>query len=181
MHLRPPRLSAQRTVQDALQDLPRIKVGFNDLPGRPAVPLVSVVHPSQSIDGFSHGGKAEDPLPIGKEGARPGILNHRRLPAGQIAESSVADPGVLELHARRLGAAKLAARPLDIGLIRFRSAGDCPGVADPPAMALKDASVLRIPLVVGDPAGTGGHLPAALALWILRARPVPITEMEGQL
>src|SRR5260370_110340 len=66
-------------------------------------------------------------------------------------------------------------------LIRFRRGGASPGGGDPPAMARTDASVLRIPLVVGDPAGTGGHLPAALALRILRARPIPVAQIECQL
>ena len=74
-------------------------------------------------------------------GARPRVLHDDGLPARQIARGPVADPGVLELHEEGLGAAPLAPRALDVGLIALGGGRDLPRVADAPAVALEEAAV----------------------------------------
>src|SRR5438876_6455611 len=75
------------------------------------------------------------------------MLNDDRLSAGQVAQRPVADPGVLELHARRLRAAELAARALDVGAIGLRAARDLPREPDTPAVMLEALPVLSVAIV----------------------------------
>src|SRR5881409_1694373 len=104
------------------------------VPGRAAVAPVVAIDRVQGSGGLVDRGEAEHAFPVDEVGARARVLYHHRLAAGQVAERPVADPGVLELHARRLRAAELAARPLDVGAIGLRAARDLPGVPDTPAV-----------------------------------------------
>src|SRR3989454_8602314 len=107
----PQRLRArrQRLGQDLSEDLLGVEVSDRDLPGGAAMSLVI------AIDGVERGGgllerrEPEHALPMGEVGIRPRVLDHRGLPARQIAHRAVADPGALELDEDRLRAAPLAA------------------------------------------------------------------------
>src|SRR5207244_7447803 len=50
---------------------------------------------------------------------------------------SIADPRVLEFHARRLGTAELAARLLNVSAVRLGAAGNLARVSHPPPVALE--------------------------------------------
>src|SRR5206468_8072631 len=68
----------------------------------------------------------------------------RRLPARQIADRPIADPGVLQPDEERLRAAPLAPRALDVGPVTFGAARDLAGIGHPPAVALEEAPVLDV-------------------------------------
>src|SRR5260221_1346474 len=121
-------------------------MSFRQRPRRSAMPLVFTIDGGQGFDCFFHRCEAKHALSVRQEGAGPGMLDHDRLPAGQIAEGPVADPGGLELYVGRFRAAELAARPLDIGLIALRRCGDFARMAHAPPVALEEALVLRVPL-----------------------------------
>jgi hypothetical protein len=69
------------------------------------------------------------------------VLDNHRLAAGEITQAAIADPGVLELHARGLRPAELATRALDVRSVLLRAAGDVPRVANLPPLALEGPSV----------------------------------------
>ena len=98
----------------------------------------------ESVGGFGQRGEAEQPLVIRQEGAWPGVLHDRRFAASEVAERAVADPGVLEFHARPLGTTELAARLLEVGLIFLRRACDFTGMSNAPAQAFQIAPLLRV-------------------------------------
>src|SRR5439155_257466 len=75
-------------------------------------------------------------------GAGPRMLDDRWLAAREVTDGAVADPRVLELDEKRLRAAPLPARALDVRLIVLRRAGHFPGVAHAPASLLEQAPVL---------------------------------------
>src|SRR2546426_8173477 len=72
------------------------------------------------------------------------MLHDRWFSACEVAQRPVADPRVLEFHARQLGAAELAARPLEVRAVRFGAARDLSRVAYPPAVLLEALPILRI-------------------------------------
>src|SRR5207237_736740 len=79
-----------------------------------------------------------------------GVLHHDRLPARQVAQRAIADPRVLEFHARRLGTAELAARLLDVSAVRLGAPSDLARVPHPPPVALKGRPVCRVLLRLLD-------------------------------
>src|SRR5258708_10673678 len=133
---RPVLAAAERRVEQVAEDLVRVEVRLGELASGPAVPLVVGVDGGQGFGGLRQRREAEDPFPVRKEGTWARILDHRRLPAGQVAEGPVADPGVLEPHAGGLAAAELAARALDVRVVHLGGPGDLEGMADVPAVAL---------------------------------------------
>src|SRR5262249_35520148 len=135
---------AQRGVQNSLQYLLRVEVRLGDPAGSAAVPLVVSVDLFQRLHGLAHRGETEDPLAVRQVSARASVLNDGRLPAGQVAERSVADPRILHLHARRLGAAELSTRPLDVVAVGLRAARNLSRIPNPPAMMLQKRPVLSI-------------------------------------
>src|SRR2546422_10232732 len=76
--------------------------------------------------------EAEHSLAVGQVRAWAGVLHHDRLPARQVAQRAIADPRVLEFHARRLGTAELAARLLNVSAVRLGAAGNLARVSHPP-------------------------------------------------
>src|SRR6266550_231185 len=116
--------SIKRVTQNYFCDLFRVEKRFRDPPRGAAVAFVVAVDFLESAGGFARRGEAKQSFMIRKEPARPGVLHNRRFAAGEVAERAVADPGVLELHARALRATELAARLLEVGLVRLGRAGD---------------------------------------------------------
>src|SRR5438132_11100569 len=72
------------------------------------------------------------------------MLNDHGLPARQIADRPIADPGVLQPDEERLRAAPLASRALDVGPVALGAARDFAGIAHPPAVALEEAPVFDV-------------------------------------
>src|SRR5439155_25754967 len=97
-------------------------MGLGQVPGRAAVALVVASDCVQGSGGLVDGGKAEHAFTVDEVRARTRVLYHDRLAARQVAQRPIADPGVLELHARRLGATELAARLLDVRAVRLGAA-----------------------------------------------------------
>src|SRR5260370_11597943 len=86
-----------------------IKVGFCDPACGPAMPFVIRVDRGQSLGRFLRSREAKHSFAVGQERAYPGVLHDYGFAAGQIADGSVADPGVLESHIRPLSATELTA------------------------------------------------------------------------
>src|SRR6266567_3962742 len=119
-------------------------MGFGDLSSGAAVALVIGVDGRKSLCCFARRGEAEQPLAVRQERTWPGVLHHRRLAAGEVADRPVADPGVLEFQARPLRATELAPRLLEVGLIRLRRVGDFARRPDAPTSFLQVALLLGI-------------------------------------
>src|SRR5947199_167446 len=81
-----------------------IEIGLGQDARRAALPLVVRLderdHPHRLIEVA----EAEQSLGIWQEPAWSGVLNNRRLAAGEIANCPIAYPRILQLHAGRLGA-----------------------------------------------------------------------------
>src|SRR5207253_8242354 len=92
----------------------------------------------QGRDRLGERGEAKHSLAVGQVRAWAGVLHHDRLPARQVAQRAIADPRVLEFHARRLGTAELAARLLDVSAVRLGDTSDLARVPHPPHVALTD-------------------------------------------
>src|SRR5205823_876136 len=86
----------------------------------------------------------EEARGVGQEPARAGVLDDRRLAAGQVAEGPVADPGILEPDARGLRAAELPPRGTDVVAVAPGGGRDRVGVADAPAPRLERATLLLL-------------------------------------
>src|SRR5207249_6882415 len=78
-----------------------------------------------------------------REAARPGVLHHGWLAAGQVADRTVAGPAVDELGAVRLDTTELPPRSLDVGAVLFGCPAHIPRLADPPPQGFE----ARLPLV----------------------------------
>src|SRR5438046_6428673 len=72
------------------------------------------------------------------------MLNDHGLPARQIADRPIADPGVLQPDEERLRAAPLAPRALEVGLVVPGAARDFAGIAHPPAVPLEETPVFAV-------------------------------------
>ncbi|PYS08604.1 MAG: hypothetical protein DMG17_28585 [Acidobacteria bacterium] len=71
------------------------------------------------------------------------ILDHYWFAARQVADGPITDPSILKLHVRGLGAAELAARTLDVLLVKFRCSRDLAGSPDAPAAFLQFGLILQ--------------------------------------
>src|SRR5213079_742541 len=111
----------------------------------------------QGRDRLGERGEAKHSLAVGQVRAWAGVLHHDRLPARQVAQRAIADPRVLEFHARRLGTAELTARLLNVSAVRLGAAGKLARVSHPPPVALEVGPVRCVLL---------GLLEAPLALRI---------------
>src|SRR5439155_16184544 len=76
--------------------------------------------------------KAEQTRRVGEEQARTRVLNDGRLATGQVAEGTIAEPGVLQADARGLGAAEFATGCLDVVPVVPRGARDSQRFAHTP-------------------------------------------------
>src|SRR5207249_1300334 len=74
------------------------------------------------------------------------MLHDDRFATGQIAKCAVADPRCLQLDIGRLGAAKLSARALNIGLVHLRCAGDLTCLPDAPTTILQVLPLFHVAL-----------------------------------
>ena len=99
--------------------------------------LVVRVDRGERVGRFSRRRKAEHALAVRQERAGSRVLHDDRLSAREIAQGPIADPGVLELDVRALGAAELTSRILDVRLICFRGRRDVGRVADAPAASFQ--------------------------------------------
>src|SRR5438128_1319344 len=104
-------------VENGLQRPPRVEMSFGDLARRAAMALVVRVDRGERVGRFSRRRKAEHALAVRQERAGSRVLHDDRLSAREIAQGPIADPGVLELDVRALGAAELTSRILDVRLI----------------------------------------------------------------
>src|SRR5439155_21058989 len=130
-------------VEESGSDMYSIKAR-RDFARRVAVPLIIRIDGLQCGRRFVHGRETKHPLAVRQPGARAGVLDHDGLPAGQITQRSIADPRVLEFHARRLCTTELATRSLDIGAVLLRAARYLSRMSNPPAVALQARSIVRI-------------------------------------
>src|SRR5438105_12374648 len=105
-------LPRQRGVEHAFQDALRVELRLCEITGRAAVTPVVAIDRVERRGGVVERGEAEHALAVRETGARTGVLHDDRLAARQVAQRPIAHPGVLELHARGLGAAEFAARAL---------------------------------------------------------------------
>src|SRR3989454_8092644 len=76
---------------------------FGNVTGRAAMACVVAGDALQRLDRLGERGEAKHSLAVGQVRAWAGVLHHDRLPARQVAQRAIADPRVLEFHARRLG------------------------------------------------------------------------------
>src|ERR1043166_6064621 len=120
---------------------------LRQLPCRAALALVVTIDRVERGGGLVERGEAEHAFAVREIGARAGVLHDDRLAARQITERAVAHPGVLELHAGRLGAANLAARVLHGGAVALGPPGAPRGVPPPPAVLCQAREVCRVALV----------------------------------
>src|SRR5207247_10147909 len=97
---------------------------FGNVTGRAAMACVVAGDALQRLDRLGERGEAEHSLAVGQVRAWAGVLHNDRLPARQIAQRAIADPRVLEFHARRLVTAVIAARLLDVSAVRLWAAGN---------------------------------------------------------
>src|SRR5437867_11692567 len=97
------------------------------------MPFIVRVDDVECVDCVFKRREAKHPFPVRKERAGTCILNHDRFSAGQIADGSVANPGVLKLHTRALGTTELSARTLDVRLIHLGCSGYLTRVTVAPA------------------------------------------------
>src|SRR5256885_7859734 len=105
------------------------------------MPLVIGVDRVEGLRRLRQRREPEQAFAIRQVGARAGVLYHGRLAAREIAGRPVADPRVLEFHEERFGAAPLAARGVDVGLIGLWRAGDVAGRSDAPPVPLEELLV----------------------------------------
>src|SRR2546422_5383825 len=139
---------------------------FGNVTGRTAMACVVAGDALQPLDRLGERGEAEHSLAVGQVRAWAGVLHHDRLPARQVAQRAIADPRVLEFHARRLGTAELAARLLNVSAVRLGAPGNLARVPHPPPVALKGRPVCRVLLRLLD------------AHWSPR---IAIEEVQGEL
>src|SRR5437667_70565 len=111
---------------------------------RAALPFVVGIDRFKRRGGLLRSAEAEHALAIGKERAGAGVLHDDGFAAGQVTERAIAHPGVLESHARPLGATELTTRPLDVSLIHLRRGGDFARMADAPTPLLQIAAFLGV-------------------------------------
>src|SRR5439155_26179144 len=116
---------------------------FGNVTSRAAMPCVVAGDALQRFDRLGERGEAEHSLAVGQVRAWAGVLDHDRLPARQVAQRAIADPRVLEFHARRLGTADLAARLLNVSAVRLGAAGNLARVSDPPPVDFEVCPIYR--------------------------------------
>src|SRR5262249_11770360 len=112
--------SGQRAFENAPRDLPRVEVLLRQRPRQPAVPLVVRLDGREGADGLIRGPEAEETLGVRQKATRAGVLDHGRFATGQVAQTPVANPGVLEPRARGLCATELPPGSLHVGAVLFR-------------------------------------------------------------
>ena len=131
-------------IENRFHHLLPVEHELGDLARGAAMPLVAGVDAGQGLRRLFERREPEQPFAAGQKRARTGMLHDRRLAARQVAQRAIADPGVLELHARRLGAAEFPARAADVGAVQLGRARRIGRVPDVPAVALEQAPVLGV-------------------------------------
>src|SRR5437763_974015 len=107
-------LSGQCSLQHRSNDFTRIKVFLCQLVSQRALVLVICLHGIEHASRFFQTVEPKQACCIRQESAGTSMLDHSGLPAGQVAQGSVADPGVLQKYAGRLHATEFTPRSLDI-------------------------------------------------------------------
>src|SRR5262249_33539218 len=102
------------------QVLPRIEILFRELPRQTALARIIVQHNTQRLRRVVDGAEAEQAGRRREKPARTRVLDDGRLAARQIADRTVADPGVLQPETGWLRTTELTERALDVFLIRPR-------------------------------------------------------------
>src|SRR2546425_8368660 len=129
--------SWQRRVQDTFCNSPGVKVGFGNVAGCAAVALIIGIDGIECADCFVKSRETKHPFATRQKETGSRILNHHWFAAREVADGAVADPGILKLHIRCFGAAELAARTLDVLLVKLRCGRDLTGPPDAPAALLQ--------------------------------------------
>src|SRR5437660_7143106 len=96
---------------------------------------------AQRIGGLVERGEEAETVRRRQMLLRPRRLDDARTAAREVADRPVAHPAGPRLHVRRLRAAELAARALDVGAERLRRARDHPRLGEPPAVRREQRAV----------------------------------------
>src|SRR5439155_12240744 len=98
-----PMPSAAAALEDGLNDPGAIEGRFSNRTRRSRVGVVVVVDASQRVGGLRRRMEAQQAGAVRKDPARARVLHDRGATAREVADRAVADPSVLQAHARRFG------------------------------------------------------------------------------
>src|SRR2546423_14807102 len=115
----------------------RVEIFLGQRARQTAVALVVGLHLGQRAHRLVHVPEPEEAVGIGQKAAGTRVLYHGRLPAGQIAGGTVADPTGRQFYVDWLGAAEFTSRSLDVGAILLRRRADIPGLTNLPAQGFQ--------------------------------------------
>src|SRR2546422_10961919 len=91
------------------------------------VPVVFGLRRIESAHRFVQIPEPEEPIGIGQEAARAGMLNDGGLSTRQIADGPVADPAGLQRYVGRFGTTELSPRLLNVRAVVIGGGGNVPG------------------------------------------------------
>src|SRR5689334_13247464 len=137
--------SCERALQDTGHHAATVEVLLGEVAREPAVSLVVGLDGRQRAHRLIHRAEAKQARGVGQP-AGPGVLHHRRLPAGQVADGPVTGPAVHELDTVGLHAAEFAARRLDVAAVLLRCGADLPGLTYAPAKGAEAVAPFRVVL-----------------------------------
>src|SRR6266404_821086 len=133
--------SSECLFQQSLDDIFRIEILLHQRASELAMFRIIGRYSLEALYRLIETRKAKQSSIIWQESAGAGVLNDGGLAARQVAERPIADPCVLQSHARRLDAAKLTERLLYVFLVPPWSSRYGPGVPYLPAMPAKQGPV----------------------------------------
>src|SRR5438132_3390904 len=117
---------------------------------RAAMALVVRFDERQRANRLVHRPKAHESLRIRQIAARTGVLDDRRLSAGEIAHAPVADPSAGQADVGWLRDAELTPGTLDVRAVALGSTTDGPGIPEPPPKRRQAGAPLLIPALEAD-------------------------------
>src|SRR6266516_6425878 len=129
---------------------------FGKVAGRAALARVVAVERLERLSRLRQRAEAEHALAVRQERARARVLHDGGLAACKVGHRPVADPGILERHARRLCRTELPARPSDVGGVGRGAARDIPRVPYAPTLPFEQGPLLRVLLRLLRPRLTRG-------------------------
>src|SRR5437763_1757506 len=107
------------------------------------------------------------------------MLDHGWLAAGQVADRTVADPGVRKLDVARFGAAELSSGAPNVGVVLLGRPAHVPPLADAPASRLEARSPFLVVLAEADrQLERGGGLGRKLRV-LQECRPLLVRELHA--
>src|SRR5689334_5496420 len=90
----------QRPFEQPRDNFLRVEALLGEAPRQLALVFVIRGDLIETTRGLVEIVKTEDPRIVGENPARPGVLHDRGFAAGEITERAIADPRVLQSHAR---------------------------------------------------------------------------------